>query len=153
MAGKVKPLVMAEGELLSGVRHLGPRAKTEATPIEDSNDEWMRNALAREQADPTVASLSHPAPMATAPLVVPGKPYVADQTRQPQADLSNLPDKFTFDIEHKPDGWWVVRSPQQHVGLFIAAPTLSAALADAPGALAQILRLDGTVPAKRRKTR
>ena len=66
------------------------------------------------------------------------------------SDLSSLPDRFALDIERKPNGWWVIRAPDVHVGLYVAAPDLWEALADAPAALAQIVSLDGVVPAKRR---
>lgn len=74
---------------------------------------------------------------------------------KPKEDLSSLPDKFTLLIERKPDGWWKITAPDSHVGLYVAYPDLNIALQDAPGALAQILRLDGVVPAAKRgrKTR
>jgi hypothetical protein len=75
--------------------------------------------------------------------------------RADQPDFSTLPDRFTLVVERKPDDWWKITAPESHVGLFIAHPNLLTALTDAPGALAQILRLDGPVPAAKRgrKTR
>ena len=70
---------------------------------------------------------------------------------QLSGDLSMLPEKIAFEIERKPDGWWVVRAPAVHVSLFVAHQDLGTALTRAPYELAEILRLDGPRPKPRER--
>ena len=149
-----------------------PRPQTAATtsavttgpmlepPPDDSvgDDAWARTVAAREAAQgirtPAAPRVQHADPVGAL-----GGPmtYVADGVPLPlprdPTDLSLLPDRFTLDIERKLDGWWVVRAPAVHIGLFVAAQDLADALARAPDDLAAIVRLDGVVPAVEKKKR
>ena len=78
---------------------------------------------------------------------------VSSPRRAPVTDLSGLPQRFTLDVERKENGWWVVRSPALHAGIFVAREDICDALAEAPGIIAEILRLDGEQPAKRRRAK
>jgi hypothetical protein len=119
------------------------------------NDAYARMVRQREAAEglPEVAApqVEYVTPPMLAPPLASGGITFADRLSQPRADLSPLPERFSLDIERKPDGWWVVRAPGVHIGLFVAHQDLTAALADAPGALAGIVRLDGLVTARRRR--
>jgi hypothetical protein len=121
----------------------------EAAVVPD--DDWSRTIAMREQAEGLPAPRMQP----TQSLRSLGEgyttalPIVAQQT----VNLEGLPERFTLEVESKPDGWWKVSAPAHHAGLFIAHQDLIVALTDAPGALAQILRLDGPVPAKPKRRR
>lgn len=113
------------------------------------NDAWARELAQREAA----AGL----PVAPSAAWLPGPveyvaPPPAHSVSRVPTDLSALPDRFSLEIERKPDGWWVVRAPGVHVGLFVAHQDLTVALADAPGALAGIVRLDGVVSKKKTRS-
>ena len=132
-----------------------PTRSTRKDPAPESvgNDAWARTVAAREAAEglATKAVRKQEAEPATR-VVVPGglTHYDPDAPRMmpvySPADLSGLPDSFALEVQRKPDGWWVVRAPTVHVGLFVAHRDLQVAMADAPGALAAILRLDGQMP-------
>ena len=80
---------------------------------------------------------------------MPGASHTAPIARAPAprapADLTGLPERFTLLVEQRPNGFWKVSAPDVHIGLFVAKQDLHEALAEAPGALAQIVRLDGVV--------
>lgn len=143
----------AAGTGLTNDEPLGVADRFEAPPVEDRA--WADEVRRREQAAglPTVAPRQsgqlHNIDQSRGGIVT-----IAGSTpsRQP-SDLSGLPERFTFEIERKPDGWWKVSAPASHIGLFVANQDLLQALSEAPGALAQILRLDGPTPAspKRKK--
>ena len=79
-------------------------------------------------------------------------PYAPPSAPAAPVDLSGLPERFTLLVERKGD-WWKITAPQSHIGLFVAHQDLFVALSDVPGSLAQILRLDGEVPAKATRKR
>ena len=82
--------------------------------------------------------------------ILPGRmEYVSRPLRQESPDLTDLPDRFSLDIERK-GSLWVVRAPSVHVALFVSHDDLVEALAAAPGRLAEIVGVDGIVPAKRK---
>jgi hypothetical protein len=130
-------------------------AEVQPLPVGEQDDAWAREVARREANEAT--SWAADGLMALPPTRVSGgvQPtpvyYPADPvfhelpTRDPP-DLTGLPDRFTLEIGRKADGWWIVTAPAHHVGLFVANQDLLAALNDAPGALAQILRLDGAQP-------
>lgn len=70
--------------------------------------------------------------------------------QSPDINLSSLPDRFTIEVERK-GNVWVVRAPAVHQALFVADGDLVEALSQAPGRLAEIVNVDGIVPAKGRK--
>lgn len=128
-----------------------------------ADDEWALELERREANDElvrerktTLVATGAPTPKS----ILPGSisyaegPVQAIARKPTTAPLTSLPDRFTLDIERKPDGWWKITAPSVHTGLFIARQDLADALADTPEALAEILRLDGPLPqAKRRKRR
>lgn len=129
---------------------LGVADKFEVTQQDDAN--WQAEIRRREM------SAGLPPVSAPAAKVEPfwGTASTAASVAPPPipVDLTDLPDHFTLEVQRKGDGWWIVRAPTSHVGLFVAHQNLIDALSDAPGALAQILRLDGPVPEiKRRRTK
>lgn len=152
-AGSMGAAVMApnpQADLPQGDTAFEPEA-----PVAVSDDAWAQTLAAREAAEG----------LASAPEERDDRFYreppgayerrgglPAHQPRAP-ADLTGLPERFSLEIETKPDGWWVVRAPEVHVGLFIAHQDLLLAIADAPVALAAILRLDGLVPKEKRRKR
>jgi hypothetical protein len=149
-AGKVPPVFSDRGSLrwAAGSGNLGAApeailADVMPDPVRDPapdavpDDNWAETIRRREAAEGMTAI-----PELALPLRPPGAAYVPAAP----SDLTPLPDRFTLDIERKPDGWWIVRAPTVHIGLFIAHQDLATALADAPGALAAIVRLDGQVP-------
>ena len=79
------------------------------------------------------------------------RPQPQAPVRSPPADLSSLPDRFALEVERKEDGTWIVRAPAIHVALFVAGHDLAHALAEAPGRLADIVRLDGEQPKRRKR--
>lgn len=125
-----------------------PTTKFEAPTVDDVT--WQRTVAMREAAEGLPAAT--PRRDYDIPLQVhhPVAPVV--RMAEPN-DLSGLPEKFTLEVESKPGGWWKVSAPSHHAGLFIAHQDLIVALTDAPGALAQILRLDGSVPVKPKRRR
>lgn len=125
----------------------GPPDRFESSPAVDESA-WTREVAQRESA----LGLPAPAPRQTKTEVIyANQPMAAPELNV--VNISGLPDDFTLRVQQKSDGWWVVTAPEQHVGLFVAHQDLLTALSDAPGALAQILRLDGPVPAKKRRNR
>lgn len=126
--------------------------KFEAAVVPDAD--WERTIAQREAKEgiQRLARTQHPPFKDPNILLGPDRMAGAIYTQpaKPTEDLSSLPDKFTLLIERKPDGWWKVTAPDSHVGLYVAYPDLNIALQDAPGALDQILRLDGIVPAAKR---
>jgi hypothetical protein len=115
---------------------------------------WQQQIRARELADGLPASASPPAEAWSAPAYREA-PATYDRpvyVTEP-ADISDLPDRFALEIERKPDGMWKVTAPGVHVGLFVADRDLSSALAEAPGVLAEIVRLDGVVAKPRERKR
>jgi hypothetical protein len=128
-----------------------------------ANEDWAESLARREAAAglPATAGGGEGAPerygtpawqrAADAPNIVEVLEAIPRPVPRPPADLSPLPDRFTLQVERKPDGWWIVTAPGVHIGLFVAAPDLPGALADAPATLAQIVRLDGIVARGRRR--
>lgn len=148
--------------MLSGSIGASTASTIDDTPLGDekfesgqSDDTWLAQVRARETAEGlreeirtglvTLPRTQNSGPgWNPVPVVAPPKFLT---------DLTGLPDKFTLEIESRPNGWWKVTSPACHIGLFVAHQDLLTALGDAPGALAQILRLDGPVPAVKRGRR
>ncbi len=117
------------------------------------DDDWSRTVAMREAAEGLPAAQTQPPQQWVRPAPH-DAPYTAPATvSRPAVDLDGLPEKFTLEVESKPGGWWKITAPAHHAGLFIAHQDLLVALVDAPGALAQILRLDGPVPTKPRRRR
>ena len=135
----------------------GPQAMPEPMPMpmpdgnrlaDGPDDDWA-GEIARREAAAGVATAAVAAPAALNPDYVYDFPARVAATRErPPADLTPLPDRFALDVERKPDGWWVVRAPGVHPGLFCAHQDLATALSEAPEMLAEIVRLDGVVARK-----
>lgn len=127
-------------------------------PGSDAGDDWARQVQMREAAEGLPMNaiervLDHlPADLAQrrAERLEFRDPDAALAPPRPPVDLSPLPDRFALEVERKPNGWWIVRAPGVHIGLFVMAEDLAGALSDAPATLAEIVRLDGMV-AKGRK--
>ena len=128
-------------------------------PVSD-DVQWQAELRRRESAAglAAVAQTQHPPWPGDSPRTIEMAnglpPIVVSPSKQKTDDLTGLPDRFTLVIEKKPDDWWKISAPEHHTGLFIAHKDLYAGLANAPGALALILRMDGSVPVvpKRRRT-
>lgn len=135
---------------------LGPD-RTEAPQLAD--DAWEAELRRRELAEglpvATAAPLPTPQQQSTAFIPAAFVTQLPHPTSRPEADefdapdLTGLPEKFALEVERKGD-WWKVTAPDVHIGLFVAHQDLLIALADAPGALAQIVRLDGMNPRERK---
>lgn len=128
-----------------------PATKFEAPTVDDVA--WQRTVAMREAAEglPPVNSPRWEAKTDNVQVMPPSMSH--GELAQRIVNLDGLPEKFTLEVESKPDGWWKVSAPAHHAGLFIAHQDLIVALTDAPGALAQILRLDCPVPAKPKRRR
>lgn len=123
-------------------------------PPAEQDDAWNRT-IARREADAAAGWAAEGIIPPEPPMRVAGGIQPTPVQRSfapvfrdapPTADLTGLPDRFTLEIGQKPDGWWVITAPAHHVGLFVAGQDLLETLTSAPGALAQILRLDGAQP-------
>lgn len=131
-----------------------PAERFEAPLADDAA--WQRTIAMREAAEglPAPPPMMQPAQQWIRPAPHDVPHAAAEAVMRPDVDLTGLPEKFTLEVEAKPGGWWKISAPLHHAGLFIAHQDLLTALVDVPGALAQILRLDGPVPAKpKRKPR
>lgn len=169
MANKVRTVSTPPAQLVqTGERNQGFRflagSMGAAMPHPDGGEKFE---AATELSEREIAEREAALGLSSEPEPVRGKPsdtYVppghAEEVRRVaafadyvnrDADLSTLPDRFTLEIERKGDGWWKVTAPAVHIGLFIAHQDLATALADAPAALAEIVRLDGQVPAAKRR--
>ena len=147
--------------MLSGSIGASNAGTIDDTPLGDekfetaqSDDAWLAQVRAREMAE-GIRTVQQPSMQTTlsSPVWESGPTIATPYTQHTAPDLTGLPEKFTLEIESRPDGWWKITSPACHVGLFVAHQDLLTALGDAPGALAQILRLDGPVPAPKRGRR
>lgn len=109
---------------------------------------WQADVRQREAALgllPAPVQRTNFYPTSTPELNAPGN--LVAPTIPVAADLAGLPDHWTLSIEKKGE-YWKITAPQHHSGMYIVHKDLFSALADAPGSLAMILRLDGALPAK-----
>lgn len=134
----------------------GPIGNIPAAPTRDTTFEAPEDLNYDHMIAEREAALGLPAESTPAPYVGPGIRYTETSTQDQNVvfippgappDLDGLPDRFTLLIERKGD-WWKITAPQSHIGLFVAHQDIFVALSDVPGSLAQILRLDGELPAK-----
>jgi len=132
-----------------------PPTKFEAAPelTAEQIAERERAAGIEPEGVPPAAAYGPPGRPVVAPFQPGPVQFVSPPRREPVTDLSGLPQRFTLDVERKENGWWVVRSPALHAGIFVAREDICDALAEAPGIIAEILRLDGEQPAKRRRAK
>lgn len=132
---------------------LGDTDKFETPQLDDAA--WAQDVRRRELAmgiasgPARVSGAAQPAPVYSPPTEI--RPVVPGEGYKPPMDISNLPDTFTLKVERKPDGWWKITTPDHHVGCYIIHKDLFVGLCDAPGSLAQLLRMDGPLPAPRKR--
>jgi hypothetical protein len=67
-----------------------------------------------------------------------------------EADLSPLPPRFSLEIERKDDRWKVT-APGVHLGLWKSGPDLMVIVGEALATLAEMVGVDGVVPAAKRR--
>ena len=156
---KQAPNVLHESALgtfrFGAQRGASPRPTSTAQTQEEDHATWEAEVKRREAREKIAVPVSALRPTAGSGGVIytpGGISYVPMVTtpKAAQTDMTGLPNSFDLHIELKPDGWWKVTAPTVHAGLFVSNKDLLTALVEAPGLLAQIVRLDGVQVKTRR---